>query len=130
MYVQQYVRYVCTADVVPFSRHVTLRNIVTLKSRSEVTHHANLCTTCTSLTSIDPGLSFLSARVWVYFHSLPHSKPNKKLYRWRSFKVIQGNRNLYNLKAHMWLSISLPMEDFHLTIYVYLLSCPNIATYW
>jgi len=34
-------------------RYLTLKNIVTLKSRLGVTHPANLCTICTSLKSTD-----------------------------------------------------------------------------
>jgi len=43
--------------LVPFSRYLTLNNIMTLKSWLEVTYSASLCTICISLKSMDPGLS-------------------------------------------------------------------------
>jgi len=44
--------------LVPFSRYSTFKNIMTLKSRLEVTHPANLCTIYTSLNSADLELFF------------------------------------------------------------------------
>jgi len=41
----------------PFARYVMLKNIVTLKIRSRVTHPANLYTICTSLDSTDLDIS-------------------------------------------------------------------------
>ena len=64
-----------------------LKNIITLKSMLEVTHPVYLCLISTLLKSVDP-----VAIVWVYLHSLLHSKFRKNLCSYscsRSFRVIR-----------------------------------------
>ena len=79
--------------------NLTLKNIVTLKSRSGVTHAANLCTTSkffTSPNSTDPELSVLWQTLWVYLHSSVYAASLGKAYdgRSRSFNVTWIGTNL------------------------------------
>ena len=70
----------------------------------------NLCTIVTITAEIYRFRAmFFPLIVWVYFHSRLHSEPRKRLYMVVSalqlFKVVQGHRNWYQTKSHMWLPI-------------------------
>jgi len=64
-----------------------LKNFVTIKSRLEVTHPANVCTVCTSLKSIVPPL-----------HSLIYTTKSREFVRHgrlNSLKVIESPYAIY-----------------------------------
>ena len=62
---------------VSFSRYLTLKNIVTMKSRLEVTRPANLCTVCTSLQLTNRGLPSAADSVSIFIHFYAASSGKK-----------------------------------------------------
>ena len=64
---------------IPFSRYLTLKNIVTLKSCKVlgVTHPANLCTTCTSLKSTDLAAAGILYSMGLFSFTFAQRAPEK-----------------------------------------------------
>jgi len=78
-------------DIWVIGHSMSLKNIVTLKSRLGITRSANVCAICTSLKFTNPALSFVADSVSViYIHFGKSTQGEVVRYcRSRSFKVIK-----------------------------------------